>query len=93
MSLPFDSRNVAAATSSPEVIETGFPVTGRVDHAVAATVTNLECPQQMAPADASDAEKNRKFLENVVAWPVRNDAGTHTRTAEVRPRTVQTYRR
>ena len=72
---PAPTSSAAEATSSPDVIETGFPVTGRADHAVTATVTKLDCPQQMAPADASDAEKNRKFLENVVAWPVRNDAG------------------
>ena len=72
---PAHASSAAEATSSPEVIETGFPVTGRVDHAVTATVTNLECLQQIAPADASDAEKNRKFLENVVVWPDRNDTG------------------
>jgi hypothetical protein len=29
----------------------------------------------MAPAAASDAEKNRKLIENVVVWPGRNDTG------------------
>jgi hypothetical protein len=69
------SSAAEATSASPEVIETGFPVTGRADHAVAATVTNLECPQQIAPAGASEAERDRKFLENVVVWPGSNDAG------------------
>jgi hypothetical protein len=74
---PAPASSAAEATSvSPGVItETGFPVDGRADHTVTATVTKLECPQQMAPADASDAEKYRKFFENVVVWPGRNDTG------------------
>jgi len=86
VSLPFDNRNVIAAETglapTAEAERVAHDPAGHSIHSVgsgkpkiAATVTSPECPQQMAPADASDAEKNRKFLENVVVWPGRNDTG------------------
>jgi hypothetical protein len=73
---PAPACSAEEATSvSPEVIETGFSVTGRADHAVTATVTKRDCPYQIAPVAASDAEKNRKFLESVLAWPDANGPG------------------
>ena len=85
-SLPFDNRNVIAAeTGLAPAAEAESVAHDPAGHSlqsvgsgklkIAATVTSPEYPQQMAPADASDAEKNRKFLENVVVWPGRNDTG------------------
>ena len=85
-SLPFDNRNVIAAeTGLAPAAEAESVIHDPAGHSlqsvgsgkpkIAATVTSPEYPQQMAPADASDAEKNRKFLENVVVWPGRNDTG------------------
>jgi hypothetical protein len=50
----------------PEIAAPGHP---------SAAVTRPEHPQQIAPTDASAAEKIRKFLENVVPWPGPNDTG------------------
>ena len=84
--LPFDNRNVIAAETglapaaeAESVIHDpaghSLPSVGSGKPKIAATVTNLECPQQMAPADASGAEKSRKLLQNLVVWPGRNDTG------------------
>ena len=86
VSLPFDNRNVIAAETglapTAEAERVAHDPAGHSLHSVgsgkpkiAATVTNLECPQQIAPADASGAEKSRKLLQNLVVWPGRNDTG------------------
>jgi hypothetical protein len=41
---------------------------------ITATVKNPSAASQQAPS-TSEAEKNRKFLENVVVWPEPNDTG------------------
>jgi hypothetical protein len=84
--LPFDNRNVIVAeTGLAPAAEAERVAHDPAGHSlqsvgsgkpkIAGTATNRECPQQMAPAAASDAEKQRKFVENVVVWPGRNDTG------------------